>query len=78
MFLIPGEVLSEGIGRPAPVVSPGRSLPPRTVLLPGAGPSLQALIVACAPAIRSVATYYRRRPRFHLSDCGWDSGRAPR
>ena len=51
-----GEVLSEGIGRPALVVSPGRSLPPRTVLLPGAGPSLQALIVAYAPAIRSVAT----------------------
>ncbi len=56
MSLIPGEVWSEGIGRPALVVSPGRSLPPRTVLLPGAGPSLQALIVACAPAIRSVAT----------------------
>ena len=38
------------------MVSPGWSLPPRTVLLPGAGPSLQALIVANAPAIRSVAT----------------------
>ena len=47
--LLLGEVLSEGKGRPAPVVITRLAPPPRTVLLLGAGPSLQALIVVTPP-----------------------------
>src|SRR5437879_4635931 len=78
-----GEVLSEGIGRPAPAVR-GQAGPraPACVLLIGAGPSLQAPGVASrSPAPRSAATCgdgkTRRRPRFCLADCGWARSRPP-